>query len=102
MTCAFFMVVVAVGDAGWMSGPVVCINIVCWNIYFRSFVRRFLYLCMVYAWRANNFIFVVSIPLCYIKFRSYTLSNTTHWMLIHFNTHFIILASIIRYVLYRY
>jgi hypothetical protein len=27
--------------------------------------------------RNNDFISVVSIPLCYIKFRSYTLSNTT-------------------------
>jgi hypothetical protein len=28
------------------------------------------------------FIFVVSIPLCYINYRSYILSNTTHWILI--------------------
>jgi hypothetical protein len=44
-------------------------------------------------------IFVVSIPLCYIKFRSYTLSNTTCWMLIHFNTWFIILAICFGYVI---
>jgi hypothetical protein len=35
-----------------------------------------------------NFISVVSIPLCYINYRSYILSNTTRWMLIHFNTYF--------------
>jgi hypothetical protein len=47
----------------------------------------------------NTFIFVVSIPLCYIRFRSYTLSNTTHWMLIHFNTYFIIPATCFGYVI---
>jgi hypothetical protein len=45
------------------------------------------------------FICVVSIPLCYIKFRSYTLSNTTHWMLTHFNTYFIILVTCFGYVI---
>jgi hypothetical protein len=44
-------------------------------------------------------IFVVSIPLCYIQFSSYTLYNTTRWMLIHFNTYFIILATCFGYVI---
>jgi hypothetical protein len=47
-------------------------------------------LCRCSVWQyVIQCIFVVSIPLCYIKFRSYTLSNTTRWMLIHFNTYFI-------------
>jgi hypothetical protein len=35
------------------------------------------------------FIFVLSIPLCYVKFRNYALSNTTHWILIHYNLYFL-------------
>jgi hypothetical protein len=45
------------------------------------------------------FIFLVSIPLCYIKFRNYTLSNTTRWILMHFNIHFSTLATCFGYVL---
>jgi amino acid permease len=47
----------------------------------------------------SNFIFVVSISLCYIKFRSYTLSNTTRLILINFNTYTIILATYFGYVI---